>query len=117
MDRRTLLVERYRWRRFFAPQCVLDQSANFIVLSIGGDSVVALQHAAGVGVDHEDRMVSSVKKNGVGCLGTNAFLGQQFVPQMLGGSRKHGVKRSAMVLVQKRNETFQSQRFLAKVTR
>src|SRR5450755_2947272 len=120
MDRRTLLVERVersRWRRFFALQCLLDQRANFIVLSISGYRVVTLQHAAGVGVDHEDRVVSRIKKNGVGRLGADAFLRQQFLPQLLGGCREHGVKRSPMVLVQERNETLQTQRLLAKVSR
>jgi antirestriction protein ArdC len=119
MGSRTLRLElrvRNSWRWFFSPQCDLDQVPDFVVLSISSDRVVALQHTAGVSVNHENRVVAGVEKNGIRRFRADTLLRKQFGSQLLSGSPKHRVKSATIVLIQKGNKIFHPLRLLAKVT-
>ena len=64
----------------FALQCSFRQSTNFVVFSISRHGVVAFQDTACVSIHDKDRVVARVEKNGIRCLGSDAFLCKQLGP-------------------------------------
>ena len=78
---------------------------------------MAFKNASSVGVHHENRMLASVKQNGIRRLRTQAVQRKQFLSQFLDGLREQATERSPMALVNKFYKRLQPCRFLPEISR
>lgn len=111
-DECVVLVE----KRSVGRKAVFEERANFVIRGTGVNEAVALEDAAGVGVDNENFVLSGVEKDGVGSLRTNAVNSQELLTELCGGRGKEFVE-GALILAAKEGDKFlEFACFLAEIT-
>ena len=85
-------------------ECSLKLMAYFVVANFRTCELVAFEDAAGVGVDHEHRMFSSVEQDGIGGFRADAAEVEELFAENIGGSGEKASKRTFMGLKQELHE-------------
>jgi len=96
-------------------KAALEENAQMVVRLIGRSELVALEDAARIGVNNEDRMTTGIKEDGVGGFRPDAVDGKQLLAQFLRGNAEHAGERARVVFPNKVCEGFQFASFLPKV--
>ena len=93
-----------------------EEIADFVVGKFGMSLAVALEDAAGVGVDDEDGMFAGIEKYGVGGFRADAPQIEQLFAKERSCGGEHFGERAAVGIEEKFDERFESFGFLAEVS-
>src|ERR1700691_1094421 len=72
----------------------LEHPADILILCVFSSPTVPQEHAFGVGIDDEHRVIACIQENGIGRLRTNAEYAEQLLSKHDRGSFKHPLKRA-----------------------
>src|SRR5262249_14420871 len=92
-----------------------EGGAQLFVGGLGVGETVAFEDAAGVGVNHEDGMLSGVEKDRIGSFGTDAANSEKLFPEALGWSGEEAIERAMVVVEKKGDESLESFGLLAEI--
>src|ERR1700733_790286 len=93
----------------------LEHPADIVIFCLFSSPTVAQEHALGVGIDDERRVITCIQKNGIGRLRTDAEDAKQLFPQHDRGSFKHALKRAAVLGVEELAKCLQLPRLLPEI--
>ena len=74
-------------------QPTLKQGPNVLVICARPKNAVAVENAARVSIDNENRMISRIKQNGVCCLRAHAIQAEKFIAKLIGRPREELIQR------------------------
>lgn len=76
---------------------------------------MAFQHAAGIGVHDEYRVIAGVKQDGVSGFRANTVEGEKFIPEFFCGLGEHAAERAGVMLIKKADKGFEISGLLAEI--
>src|SRR5689334_3655068 len=103
-----------QWR--VPKQAMFEDRADFFVTLLAGGQVMPFEHAPGISVDDEHRMLRGIQQNGIRGFRSDAMHREKFLAQDNRWGAKHFRERATILLAQEANEAFQFLGLLAKIS-
>src|SRR6266851_4807132 len=79
----------------------VEELAEVFVTGFGLSEAVAFEDAAGVGVDHENRVLAGIEKNGIGGFWSDAAQGKELLTKNRGRRSEEFGERATVFTVKK----------------
>jgi len=94
----------------------LKQLPDTLIIGSFGQYLMAGKNPSRISVHHEDRMITSVKQDGIRSFRPDAVQAEKFLPELVSGAPKQFRQGAFVMPIQIRDEKFQPPGFLAKIT-
>ena len=97
------------------PERLLEELSNLFIAGAGWGQLVALQNAAGVGIDHKYRMIPRIEQNRIGSFWAHSIEPKQLFAERGGGFGEHAGQGTGVTIVEEPDKCFQALGFLPEV--